>query len=813
MPVLTATDPTAMEEILRSAYGAGRMFLWEHEVYAMLRHMGAETIPQARFFPRGSRPGDEELLGLPGTQVVLKIVHPAILHKSDVGGVQILPAQPDTLRAGIRRLPYLVAEASAQRLESQPAGIPRRYADLSHEELVQALLQDTAGVLAVQWMPRDSESVGSELLVGLRQTREFGAVLTAGVGGTDTELFAAGLRPGCGVVSAAAHLTSGGEFFALFRQTLSYQILAGKTRAQKRLVSDEQLEECFAAMIATARYFSEDGPGEFIVEELEINPFAFHDFMMIPLDGMCRFRPKTLRRRPPRPQEHIHSLLHPRRIALAGVSASRPNFGRTILANVLGMGFAPEDVTILHPHAQSIDGVACVPTLAQCPSPLDLLVVAVPAREVPRLLDEVLSGPPIAGVLLIPGGLGETEDSKDFAQTLRGRIDAARSSGHAPVILGANSMGVISQPGRYDTWFLPGHNLPRGTGKTRCAFISQSGAFMATRLRRFPELDPTYAISMGNQTDLTLGDIMTYLAGHPNLDVLAVYAEGFDDGDGLAFAKATRQAVLEGKEVIVYKAGRTPEGKSATSSHTASLAGDYAVAEACLAQAGALVARELGEFTGLFRLAQVLHGKTVTGNRIAALSSAGYEAVAMADAIHGEDYALRLARLAPATQQAIAGILQAHGLESLVTPSNPLDLTPGASEAVFAGALDALAADEGVDAIVLGLIPLNPSFSPPATQRFLDELVTLAHRSPKPLVVVVDGDTACPDISQRLRQAGLAVFNSADQAVRCLGRYLCARLAAGRLRQSAEFMDLPAATHAGQHPERPPYPDLLGPKP
>ena len=48
------------------------------------------------------------------------------------------------------------------------------------------------------------------------------------------------------------------------------------------------------------------------------------------------------------------------------------------------------------------------------------------------------------------------------------------------------------------------------------------------------------------------------------------------------------QAVLAGKDVIFYKAGRTPEGKTATSGHTASLAGDYMVCESCVSQAGGI---------------------------------------------------------------------------------------------------------------------------------------------------------------------------------------------------------------------------------
>ena len=182
---------------------------------------------------------------------------------------------------------------------------------------------------------------------------------------------------------------------------------------------------------------------------------------------------------------------------------------------------------------------------------------------------------------------------------------------------------------------------------------------MITRLSKRPDLDPAYLVSVGNQTDLTLGDLVDYFKDRPELTTLAVYAEGFKDLDGLAFVRAVRQAVLSGKDVVFYKAGRTPEGKTATSGHTASLAGDYMVCESCVRQAGAMVAQTFTQFDGLFLLSERLHGKKVRGNRIAAISSAGYEAVGMADRIQSDDYAMQMAALSPASVEAIHAVLGA----------------------------------------------------------------------------------------------------------------------------------------------------------
>ncbi|WP_028576831.1 acetate--CoA ligase family protein [Desulfomicrobium escambiense] len=786
--VATHIDFPAMTRLFQGAAAENRRFLFEHEVYDLLRNLGSETPPRTVLLRAGTRPADEELLSLPGDRVVLKIVSPYIVHKSDVGGVRVVPKQPDRIRSTWRRMMYEVAESYADRIERRPGHAPQRYSGLTGDALVAAVSQDIRGVLMVQFLPQESCSFGNELIVGLRATREFSMVLTAGVGGTNTELLAENFRKNRSIISASTELNDGESFFELFRRTVSYKVLTGKTRGQKRVVADEQLIECFSAFIKVGNHFSPtstDAP--FVIEELEINPFAFQDFMMVPLDGMCRFSERPPSFKAPRPVERIDSLLHPQRIGIIGVSTSRRNFGRVILQNVLAQGFPAGSVTVIHPSAAEVDGVACVPSLAALPAPVDLFVVAVAAGSVPDLIEEVLETGKAGSVLLIPGGLGETPDSRDLARRIMERIDEGHRRGDGPVFLGGNSMGVISHPGRYDTWFIPEEKLPKARGQHRrnSAFISQSGAFMATRMSRTPELDPAYLISIGNQNDLTLGDLMAYFKGHPDMDVVGVYCEGFNDLDGVDFTRAVRQAVLAGKEVVFYKAGRTPEGKTATSSHTASLAGDYTVCEACLTQAGAMVARSFNQFTELCMLAKGLHGKAIGGNRMGAVSTAGYEAVGMADNISADDFELRMATFAPATRDRLGRALAACGLDRLVEVKNPLDINPAATDALFVEVVEALAADAGVDLAVIGMIPLTPSMSSLAmdlSQNIAERIGDIARQSPKPLVAVVDGGEMYNPFAAMLREHGMPVFRDADRAVRALGLYVQARLGAENLR-------------------------------
>lgn len=782
-------------DLFRTAVLEGRHFLYEYEVYNLLRFSGAETPPRYAFLARGARPVDEEVMALPGEKAVLKIVSPTIVHKTEVGGVRIVPKDPDKVRSAIRRMLSEVPELYAQWIERDPVACPAEYNGLKGTVLQDAIAADLKGVLQVQFMPPDSSAFGNELIVGLRRTREFGMVISAGLGGTDTELYAERFRKGQAIVAALCDLSDGQSFFRLFQQTVCYRKLAGLTRGQRRIVTDEQLVECFESFIRMGNHFSPGNPeAPFVIEELEINPFTFTDYLMVPLDGMCRFSLPEKANIPARPVAKIDNLLHPKRMGIIGVSARRRNFGRTILENVLDSGFPKENLVIIRDGEPDPSGVRCVPDVKNLDAPLDLFIVAIGAEQVPALVDDVIEHKAAHSVMLIPGGLGETEESKGMAARMVQRIqDAHRSEDGGPVFIGANCMGVISRPGNYDTWFIPKDkfNGGRQPHHSRTAIVSQSGAFLLNRFSQAPEMNPAYLISMGNQTDLTLGDMMRYFVATDAADVIAVYAEGFQDMDGLAFAKAVREAVKRGRQVIFYKAGRTPEGKNATSGHTASLAGDFMVCENAIRQAGAIMARSFTEFQDLILLADAFAGCDVRGKRLGAVSGAGFEAVGMADSLQSDDFSMSLGSYSPETRAAMQALIESKKLEKLVPVNNPLDINPGADDEVHATMAELMLADANIDAVVIGLDPLSPAthtldcdlpaYSMREAGGILERMATVRRNTTKPLVAVVDGGELFAPFRAALREQGVPVFTVCDRAVATLSLYMESRLAMERM--------------------------------
>ena len=99
-------DFEGISRLFEQAQQEQRNFLFEHEVYELVRLTGSETIPDHFLLPRGNRLDNEQVLAIPGEKIVVKIVSPYITHKSDIGGVRILPKEPDRVLSTVRGMLY-----------------------------------------------------------------------------------------------------------------------------------------------------------------------------------------------------------------------------------------------------------------------------------------------------------------------------------------------------------------------------------------------------------------------------------------------------------------------------------------------------------------------------------------------------------------------------------------------------------------------------------------------------------------------------------------------------------------------------------
>jgi acyl-CoA synthetase (NDP forming) len=318
--------------------------------------------------------------------------------------------------------------------------------------------------------------------------------------------------------------------------------------------------------------------------------------------------------------------------------------------------------------------------------------------------------------------------------------------------------------------------------------ISQSGAFSITRISKHPDINPKYVLTLGNQMDLTIGDYLEYLAEDPELKVFAVYVEGFKALDGAKTLRAAKAIVDSGRTVIFYRAGRTSAGAGAAASHTASIAGDYPVTRELFAQAGAAVCSSLDEFDDAVTIFTLLEGRKAAGNRLGAVSNAGFECVAMADNLGG----MTLAAFTPETNAALAKVLDDAGISEIVDIHNPVDITPMGSDDTYDRSFRAALEDPNVDLGIVGLVPFTVRMNSLAADPLAhgedvtkpDSIASrygkLMSETKKPFVAVVDTGPLYDPLVRLLERHGIPVFRTADRALKMLELWRKAKTRAAR---------------------------------
>lgn len=738
-------DATAtIDALLGEAQRSGRDTLYEHEVYRVLAALGLAT-PAHVFLPAPEAVTPEVLGRLATRCVVLKAAAPRLTHKHQAGGVRAVYKDLDFVRYTAERM---LRDLTTRGWRPE-------------------------GFLVAECVEY-SKDLGNEVLLGFRESEAFGPVISFSKGGTDAEHF-------------AAHFSPPNLILAPMDRDWAQALLAS-THIQKKYAAEGhgdyvgRIVDAGVRLSELALAFSGFFPGDsrHVLREFEVNPFVFDGCgRFLAIDGFARLapRPAPADPRPAPPVESLAPFFEPRGIAVVGVSttdAGKP--GSVILRNLARMG--RRDLYPVNVKGGSLDvGGRSLPVHRRVdgiPAPVDLAVVAVPAEHtLPVVEDCARKG--VKALVLITGGFGEVGRHREA----EARIAAlAREAGMR--VIGPNCLGIVCSGGPgapgVNTFFVPEEkfqlNLERDNN---VAILSQSGALGITEIYNLRHaISPRVIVSYGNQLDVDPADLVAFLGRDPAVDVIGCYIEGFKPGGGRKFfdvAAACR------KPIVVYKAGRTPAGRKATESHTASIAGEYAVAKAALKQAGLIVADTMMDHGDCIKTFALLHDVAVAGNRVAVIANAGYEKTYAADNL-GD---LRLAEFEPATVAHLRRLLP-----PVVAVDPLLDLTPMAGDDLFERCIDAVLTSPGVDALFISIVPHSGLIHTTDAEieghreNIAARIVRLVHRHRKPVAVsvcVVSGaDAVYNKFAQVLDRGGVPTFLEARRAMACLNAFVRYRL-------------------------------------
>lgn len=713
---------------------------------AMLLPLGATELQRNEFAAGAISMGQDT------GYVILKVVGRNILHKSDVQGVKVLKTEGDAA---------VVLQGVDTIISNMKEG---------------GLLDSTEGVMAAEFVPHKANTPGQELLLSLRQDPSFGACVVLGIGGTMTEWYGSGTSGKSTLIFPALGLDSTFVTSAIERNSLLSVFCQPSRLYPQPPLSIDVIVNAVLNMAKLGEIFGPGGDNEFTLEEIEINPAVASAGQLVALDGVGLV---SQRKWPDnqRPTEKINPLLKPRSAVVLGVSAKNYNPGRVILENLKGsVGIDPLRLYVIHHKESEIAGLPCFASIADLPEKVDLAVVSVPAQGALDAIKELSDKDKAESIILIPGGFAETGETGLADAIEETLIQGHKTGGGGPVMVGGNCLGIVSRD-NYNTFFLPKYKLPfrPGLGEN-LAVVSQSGAYLVTFASNYDGLIfPKASISFGNQMDLTVADFLEHFVADDGVNVIACYVEGFRPGDGSKFLEFAKEAKAKGKKVIIFKAGKTALGAQAAASHTASLAGDYAVAKSCLESAGVTVAESLDEFEDLIKTFTLLAGKTYQGSKCGIISNAGFECSTVMDQLE----CLELATFGEATQAALDEVLPGFAHRS-----NPIDCTPMTGTVAFVDSCAAILNSPEVDLAILASVPVTPALDnlvADATGRHKEDLrqpesqpakmLGVIGSSAKPAVVVVDSGEIYDPMCRMLEAGGIPVFRKIDRAARALAAY------------------------------------------
>jgi len=309
---------------------------------------------------------------------------------------------------------------------------------------------------------------------------------------------------------------------------------------------------------------------------------------------------------------NLDKLFAPKSIALFGASDKEGSVGKTVTDNLFNGGFEGP-IWLVNPKHKEINGHQCYRNTKHLPEAPDLAIIATPPKFVPDLIAD-LGDKGTKSALVITAGFRQ----QNLTQKM---LDA--SNPHCLRIVGPNCMGIMIPKIGLNASFA--HSMPL---KGDLAFISQSGAMISAVLDWATGKDIGFSsmVSIGNMSDVDLGDILDYLAGDNETRAILMYLEHVTDAR--KFMSAARSAACV-KPVIVIKAGRHAEAAKAAHSHTGALAGSDAVYNTAFHRAGILRVLDLED---LFDAAETLNRlKPITGDRLAIVTNGGGAGVLAVD--------------------------------------------------------------------------------------------------------------------------------------------------------------------------------------
>jgi acetyl coenzyme A synthetase (ADP forming)-like protein len=510
-----------------------------------------------------------------GYPVVMKIVSPDILHKTEAGGVKIGIANADEARAAFDEI---IANAKGYKADADIGGVQ-----------VQAMLPGG----------------GQEVIVGAITDPSFGKLVAFGLGGILVEV----LKD----ITFRLAPAKKDQALSMLEGIDAAEVLNGVRGTEP--VDKVAIADIIVSVSNLISEFPE-------IREMDLNPVFATKNGATAVDALISvdFSPQPEIFRPSEDEIMVtmKRIFHPRSIAVIGASAEDGKIGNSVMKNLINGGFKGE-IYPVHPKANEILGKKVYKSVLDIDAAVDLAVFAIPSKFCAGAMEEV-GQKGISGAIMIPSGFGEVGEHEMQDELVR----IARK--HNVRIMGPNIYGFYYTPENLCATFCTAYDI-----KGKAALSSQSGGVGMSIIgfSRSTKMGVSAIVGLGNKSDLDEDDLLIYFKDDPETQIIAMHAE--DLKDGRTFAEVAEQ-VSKKKPVIMLKAGRTAYGAKAAASHTGALAGNDKIYDDILKQAGVIRAPSLRSMLEYTRGLQVLPNPQ--GENILIITGAGGSGVLLSDACH-----------------------------------------------------------------------------------------------------------------------------------------------------------------------------------
>ena len=683
-----------VNNIINTAMEEKRRALYEHEAKDLISHVG---LPTTRYRVTKDREGAIEVAHEIGFPVALKIVSPQVLHKSDVGGVVLDIGDDDELSASYDMIVDRVKEK------------------VPEAEIHGVLVEEMA-------------TPSFEVIVGATRDPQFGPTVMFGVGGILTEIIKD--------VSFRVAPLGLDEAIKMMGEIKSHEVLEGARgmpAVDKAVLAD--------IIVKTSRLMLEN-PG---IAAIDLNPVMVYGDAAKIVDARIVLGDEGDSDVAMEPADDLDAVLNPSSVAVIGASASPDKIGHKILKNIVDAGFSGA-VYPVNPRGGEILGLEAYPSVLDIPGDVDTVVVVVPSRFVPGVMEECVQKG-VKGAVIISSGFKDV--GPEGAELEKLVLETAARGGIR--VVGPNCQGV-SNPvsGFCATW-------PLISQVGDVAVISQSGS-IALEVPSFlvdNHLGYSKSVALGNKSDVDEADLISWLGRDEGTRVIAVYTEGTDEGRKLM--KAIRGASAT-KPVLILKGGKTEAGRKAVLAHTGSLAGSGEVFEAAVSQSRGFCVGSLEELLDAAKAFSAL--PVPRSPNLLVVTSSGGAGILSSDASEKAGLTLRT------LSQDSVGRLKAV-LPDFCILRNPLDLTGNAltEPKMYRDALEvALESGEADMVLVVFGDPI------PDTVELLRGVVEKAREKGVPVAVNYLGGADVQKFEvDALQRNGVPVYPTPERAITALG--------------------------------------------